>query len=48
VSYRIEYKNTLNDAWQLLTTIAGNGAIRTFTDAGPLPAGSRFYRIVPQ
>jgi hypothetical protein len=45
VSYRIIYKNDLNDpTWSLLTTIVGDGTIKTFTDPGPLPS-MRYYRI---
>jgi hypothetical protein len=35
----------LNDpTWSLLTTIVGDGTIKTFTDPGPLPS-MRYYRI---
>lgn len=44
-SYRVEYKEQFSDpAWQLLSTIEGDGTTKTFTDNGP--AGSqRFYRV---
>jgi hypothetical protein len=48
VNYRIEYKDDLNNlTWSLLTTISGDGTVKTFTDPGPLPP-MRYYRIVPQ
>jgi hypothetical protein len=48
VTYRVEYKNSLNDpAWVLLTTIVGDGTTKAFSDPGPQVA-SRFYRITAQ
>jgi hypothetical protein len=44
-TYTIQYKDDLNDsAWQNLTTIVGDGAIKTFTDIAPLPT-HRFYQV---
>jgi hypothetical protein len=47
-SYEVQFKNNLNETmWQTLTTIAGDGTVKTFTDPGPAGA-SRFYQIVAQ
>jgi len=45
-AYTIQYKDDLNAAsWSTLTTIAGDGTVKSFTDAGP--AGTqRFYQVV--
>jgi len=47
VGYTVQYKDNLNTvAWSTLTTIAGDGTIKSFTDPGPVsPTGNRFYRI---
>ena len=48
VTYAVEYKNDLSDlSWTLLTTIVGDGTVKTFTDPGPLPGDHRFYQIRP-
>jgi uncharacterized delta-60 repeat protein len=45
VTYRIQYKNNLNDpSWTTLTTITGDGTVQSFTDPAPAATG-RFYRI---
>ncbi len=45
VTYIVEYKDALNaGSWTFLTTITGDGTVKTFTDMGPLPA-NRFYQI---
>jgi hypothetical protein len=47
VNYRVEYKDDLNAlTWSLLTTIVGDGTVKTFSDPGPLPP-MRYYQIVP-
>lgn len=50
ITYTVEYKNDLNTvAWTTLTTIPGDGTLKTFTDPGPLsPTGNRFYRVSAQ
>jgi hypothetical protein len=49
-SYVVQFKDNLNTAsWTTLTTIPGDGTVKSFTDAGPVSAtGSRFYRITVQ
>ena len=46
----VEYKNALDATpWTTLTSFLSDGAVKTITDTGPLPAG-RFYRarvIIP-
>jgi len=45
-SYRVEYKDQFSDAdWQLLTTIDGDGTVKSFTDSGAV-GPQRFYRVV--
>ena len=45
VTYVVEYKNDLNTvAWTTLTTIVGDGTVKTFTDPGPLPS-MRYYQV---
>ncbi len=47
VNYAVEYKNDLSaPTWTLLTTIVGDGTVKTFTDPGPLPP-VRFYQVRP-
>jgi len=48
VNYRIEYTDSLNApiTWNLLTTVVGDGTVKTISDPGPLPP-MRYYRIVP-
>ncbi|HWQ91530.1 MAG TPA: hypothetical protein VN673_07645, partial [Clostridia bacterium] len=44
VSYEVRYKTDLADAeWQLLTTVTGDGNIKTISD--PVGATKRFYRV---
>jgi alpha-tubulin suppressor-like RCC1 family protein len=43
-SYRIEYKNSLGDNWQILSPVPGNGSTQTLSDVNP-PAAQRFYRV---
>jgi alpha-tubulin suppressor-like RCC1 family protein len=43
-SYRIEYKNSLADNWQIFTPVPGNGSTQVLTDSNP-PAAQRFYRV---
>jgi hypothetical protein len=47
-NYVVRYKDDLNAAsWQVLTTIPGDGTVKSFTDAGP--AGTqRFYSLLVQ
>ena len=45
-TYTVQYKNDLNAvSWSTLTTIIGDGTVKTFTDPGPA-VPQRFYRIV--
>jgi|GEM_PF-5196446 len=45
LTYEVQYKNSLTDPdWTVLTTIQGDGTLKTFTDLGPLPP-TRFYRL---
>jgi len=47
-SYQVQYKdNITNPMWQILTTIPGDGTVKSFTDPGPAVA-QRFYRVVIQ
>ncbi len=47
VTYMVYYKNSLADAdWTLLTTISGDGTVKSVTDPGPLPP-TRFYTVRP-
>lgn len=45
-NYRVQYKDDLNAAsWQTLTTIPGDGTVKSFSDPGP--AGTqRFYQVI--
>lgn len=44
VVYRVQYKDDLNAAdWTDLTTITGDGAAKSFSDAS---SGARFYRVI--
>ncbi len=44
IAYRIQYKEDLNAAnWTDLTTIAGDGTVKSFSDSA---AGHRFYRVI--
>jgi hypothetical protein len=46
-NYTVQYKPGLtNAAWQNLSTIAGNGGIKTVTNTGT--ASQRFYRLRAQ
>lgn len=43
-TYQVLYKNSLSDiSWQLLTTVSGDGTVKTVTD--PIGKGSRFYVV---
>jgi hypothetical protein len=45
VTYTIQYKDDLNAAsWSTLTTIPGDGAVKSFTDPGAAVA-QRFYQV---
>ena len=45
-TYTVQFKDDLNAAtWSTLTTIIGDGTVKTFSDPGPT-VGQRFYRIV--
>jgi len=50
VTYTVQYKDNLNSTtWNDLTTITGDGTVKTFTDPGPVSStGNRFYRIIAQ
>jgi len=43
-SYRIEYKNSLADNWQMFPPVPGNGSTQVLADSNP-PASQRFYRV---
>lgn len=43
-SYRLEYKNSFSDDWQILPPIPGNGSTQTLADPNPPPL-QRFYRV---
>jgi len=46
VNYAVEYTDSLSPKnYHTLTTISGDGTIKPFTDPGPLPPATRFYRI---
>ena len=43
-TYTVEYADTLpSNNWQTLTTLTGDGTIKTVSDPASLP--SRFYRV---
>jgi uncharacterized repeat protein (TIGR01451 family) len=45
-TYTVQYKDDLNaPSWSTLTTIMGDGTVKTFSDPGPV-VPQRFYRIV--
>ena len=46
VTYTVQYKDNLNAAsWSTLTTVSGDGTVKSFTDPGP--AGpQRFYQVI--
>jgi uncharacterized repeat protein (TIGR01451 family) len=45
-TYTVQYKDDLNAVnWSTLTTIIGDGSVKTFSDPGPT-VPMRFYRIV--
>lgn len=45
VSYTVQFKNTLGDAlWQTLSTVTGDGSLKTITNLTATPA-QRFYRL---
>jgi len=47
-SYQVQYKDNITDImWQVLTTIPGDGTVKSFTDPGPAVA-QRFYQVVIQ
>jgi hypothetical protein len=42
-SYQVLYKDNLTDAnWQLLTTVTGDGSVKSISDSVGAP---RFYRV---
>jgi hypothetical protein len=43
-SYRLEYKNSLTDDWQMFPPTPGNGSLQILADPNP-PASQRFYHI---
>lgn len=43
-AYRIEYKNSLLDAWQMFPPVPGNGGTQLLADPNP-PAAQRYYRV---
>lgn len=44
VAYRVQYKDDLNAPdWTDLTTISGDGSVKSFSDAS---SGGRFYRVI--
>jgi alpha-tubulin suppressor-like RCC1 family protein len=43
-AYRMEYKDTLTDNWQMFPPVPGDGSIRVLADSNP-PAVQRFYRV---
>jgi hypothetical protein len=47
-NYVVRYKDDLNAAtWQVLTTIPGDGSVKSFTDPGPAST-QRFYSLLVQ
>lgn len=46
VAYTPQYKDALADAaWTSLPTVAGDGTVKSFTDATGPAGGARFYRV---
>jgi hypothetical protein len=43
-SYRLEYKNSLTDDWQMFPPTPGNGSVQILADPNPPPA-QRFYHV---
>ena len=43
-AYRLEYKNSFSDNWQMLPPVPGNGCAQMLADPNPSPA-QRFYRV---
>ena len=43
-SYRLEYKNSLADNWQIFPPVPGNGSQQILADPSP-PPSQRFYRV---
>jgi alpha-tubulin suppressor-like RCC1 family protein len=43
-SYRLEFKNSLADDWQMFPPVPGNGSQQSLVDPNP-PTTQRFYRI---
>jgi alpha-tubulin suppressor-like RCC1 family protein len=43
-SYRMEYKNSLADSWQMYPPVPGDGSTRALADSNP-PSAQRFYRV---
>jgi hypothetical protein len=44
LNYRVLYKNNVTDpSWTLLTTVAGDGTVKTLSDA--LGTGQRVYSV---
>ncbi|MFM1769375.1 MAG: Amylopullulanase precursor [Verrucomicrobiota bacterium] len=46
-TYTVEYKNSVNPGpWTPLVTFPGDGTLKSFSDAGPVPStGHRIYRV---
>ncbi len=43
-TYRLEYKNSLTDDWQMFPPVPGNGSLQMLVDPNP-PATQRFYHV---
>jgi hypothetical protein len=44
-TYTLQYKNSLNNpSWNPVSSLMGNGGMRSLSDTSPIPA-SRFYRV---
>jgi alpha-tubulin suppressor-like RCC1 family protein len=43
-AYRLEYKNSLTDSWQVAPPLPGNGSTQMLADPNPPPV-QRFYRV---
>jgi hypothetical protein len=49
LNYVVQYRDTLPGAlWLNLTTLTGDGTVKTFTDPGPALPATRFYRLQVQ
>jgi len=43
-AYRLEYKNSLTDGWQMFPPVPGNGSLQMLVDPTP-PPSQRFYHV---